>query len=243
MSTPAPPAPAGQTIGLDAAAKLLRMSPNDLQKLAGDGVIPRVSPGQFHPGAIIAAYIEHLRTEPDRRERSMGQAEIAAHLDISDRRLRDLLTEWNINHKQTTLTDIRLRYIRKLREEAAGRQAKADDALDLVEERALLAREQRIKIAMDNAATRGEFAPISLLTDVLATAAAAVSDRLDALPAAIYRAQPDLPGAVRSAIENTVHKARSEWRRVTSKILLDELDDNQDDPDTDDTTAAILADD
>lgn len=220
-------ATAPNTITADAAAQILRLSPGDLTKLVNEGVIPRVAPGQFHPGAIIAAYIEHLRAEPERRERTQSQAEIAAHLDISDRRLRELLAEWGISHKQATLSDIRLRYIRKLREEAAGRQSKAEN-IDLVEERALLAREQRIRLERANALDRGETAPIGVLTDILATASAAVSDRLDALPAAIMRAQPDLPPAVRSAIETTVHKARIEWRRKTVQLVVAELED----PDT-----------
>lgn len=245
-------APAPLTINADAAAQLLRLTPGDLTRLVNDGTIPRVGPGQYHPGSIIGAYIDHLRSEPERRERTMTQADIAAHLDISDRRLRELLTEWGISHKTTTVSELRQRYIRKLREEAAGRQAKTEDALDLVEERAMLAREQRISIEMKNATARGEFAPISLLTDVLATAAAAVSDRLDALPAAVFRAQPDLPPAVRSAIETTVHKARAEWRRITERLVLQDLsvdDETQDasasstEATTEATTDAILADD
>lgn len=235
-------ATAPNTLTHDTAAQMLRLSPGELTKLVNDGTIPRVAPGAYHPGAIIGAYIEHLRAEPERRERSLGQAEIAQHLDISDRRLRELLAEWSMNHKQATLTDIRLRYIRKLREEAAGRQAKGEEALDLVNERALLAREQRIRLEMSNAVARGEAASIDLLADVLASASAAVSDRLDALPAAIYRAHPDLPPAVRGAIDTTVHKARTEWRRITAKIVLDELDAGADD-DTAAETDRILADD
>lgn len=219
MATAQPPG----TLTHDAAAQVLRLTPGELTRLVNEAVIPRVAPGQYHPGAIIAAYIEHLRREPERRERGLSQADIAAHLDISDRRLRELLTEWGLDHKASTLTELRLRYIRKLREEAAGRQSKTDQGLDLVEERAMLAREQRIGLEMRNATTRGEYAPITVLTDVLATASAAVSDRLDALPAAVYRAQPDLPPAVRSAIDTTVHKARAEWVRITSALVVAEL--------------------
>lgn len=49
------------------------------------------------------------------------QADIAKHLDLSERRVRDLLKELNIDHKKSTLTNIRIAYIRSLRNQAAGR--------------------------------------------------------------------------------------------------------------------------
>lgn len=215
-------------ISHDQAATLLRMSPGELTRLVQAGVVPRVAPGAYHPGAIIAAYIEHLRAEPERRDKAPTQAEIAAHLDISDRRLRELLVEWSLDHKAEPLASLRLRYIRKLREEAAGRASSGD--LDLVQERAALAREQRIAVAMKNATARGEFAPIDALADVLATASAAVSDRLDGLPSAIVRVCPDLPASVRTVIDTAIYKARGEWARLTAELIVPDQDD--DDPDT-----------
>lgn len=46
---------------------------------------------------------------------------IAVHLDMSERNLRDVLKKINLNHRTASLTDIRIGYIRLMREQAAGR--------------------------------------------------------------------------------------------------------------------------
>ena len=51
----------------------------------------------------------------------MNQVEIAEHLDISERQLRDVLSRLKLDHKVNSLEEIRLAYIRDLREKAAGR--------------------------------------------------------------------------------------------------------------------------
>lgn len=76
-------------------------------------------------------------------------------------------------------------YCRNLREVAAGRLAAGD--IDLATERALLAREQREKIAMQNAVTRGELAPRALLTQVLAAVAPRVCGLLESIVPALRR--------------------------------------------------------
>lgn len=78
-----------------------------------------------------------------------------------------------------------LEYCRNLREVAAGRLAAGD--IDLATERALLAREQREKIAMQNAVTRGELAPRALLTQVLAATAPKVCGLLESIVPALRR--------------------------------------------------------
>lgn len=49
------------------------------------------------------------------------QKEIAAHLDMSERNCRDMLKGLGIDWTQATLDDVRVAYIRDLREKAAGR--------------------------------------------------------------------------------------------------------------------------
>jgi hypothetical protein len=72
-----------------------------------------------------------------------SQEEIAEHLDISTRKLRDLLTRYNLNHKTSTLDEIRVRYIRDLREKAAGRRdQEAQGTLDQARFRDLMASAQ-----------------------------------------------------------------------------------------------------
>lgn len=72
-----------------------------------------------------------------------SQDEIAEHLDISTRKLRDLLTRYNLDHKTASLGDIRVRYIRDLREKAAGRRDQdAQGTLDQARIRDLMASAQ-----------------------------------------------------------------------------------------------------
>jgi hypothetical protein len=208
------PAPAG-TIGHDQAAQILRLSPAELTKLAGSGVVPRISSGVYHPGTIIGAYIEHLRllvaklTEQLKRAQPETQDEIAYYLDISDRRLRELLAEWGISHKTTPIDDLRVRYIRKLREEAAGRQSATPGDLDPVQEGAALKKVQRERIELQNNLTRQEQAPIELLGEALAKAIQVMVSELDRVDALIAQTAPDLPEATRLAVLNCIATARN----------------------------------
>lgn len=209
-------------LNLDTSARLLDLTPNELTKLTNSGVIPRVDKDAYSLGPLVHSYIRYLRNEQQRKDKNPTQAEIASHLDISDRRLRELLTEWGLDHKQVSLSEIRTRYIRKLREEAAGRAAQGD--IDLPTERALLARAQREGQEIKNAVARGDYAPVELLTDVLSNAAQAVVDRLEQIPAGIIRVCPDLPQPVRDLVMTEIAIARNEMARKTASLGADSLD-------------------
>ena len=99
----------------------------------------------------------------------------------------------------------------------------AGGTLDLGQERARLAREQRIGIEIKNAVLRGEYAPISLLAEVLASASQAVAERFDHLPGQIKRVAPTLPPAVMDRVMTTIAEARNEWVRQTSSLAIDGL--------------------
>lgn len=206
----------------DTAARLLDLTPGELMTLVNRGVIPRVDKNAYNLAPLVHSYVRHLRDEQGRVEQQPTQTEIAAHLDISDRRLRELLTEFGLDHKRVPMADIRIRYIRKLREEAAGRAAGGD--LDLAGERALLARAQREGQEIKNEVSRGTYAPIELLSDVLANASQAVVDRLDQIPAALIRVCPDLPQVVRDAVMAEVASARNEMVRKTASLVADSLE-------------------
>lgn len=206
----------------DTAARLLDLTPSELTRLVSLGVIPRVDKNAYALGPIVHTYVGFLRDEQARGDLRPTQAEIAAHLDISDRRLRELLTEFGLDHKQVPLSEIRVRYLRKLREEAAGRAAGGD--LDLAGERALLARAQREGQEIKNNVSRGTYAPIELLSDVLANASQAVVDRLDQIPAALHRVCPDLPQAARDVVMAELASARNEMVRKTASLVADGLE-------------------
>lgn len=107
-------------------------------------------------------------------------------------------------------------YCARLREQAAGRGS--DGELDLVQERAWLAREQRISQALKNAVTRKEFAPIGVLSEVLATASQSVAAKLDALPGLLAKVAPDLSEEGRDAVALAIAKARNEWVADTAVL-------------------------
>lgn len=113
-------------------------------------------------------------------------------------------------------------YCERLREQAAGRQGDAD-GLDLVQERAALAREQRIGYAIKNEIARKTYAPITLLAETLALASQAVVDRFDQLPGRLRKACPDLPEAARDQVMSTIAEARNEWVSRTSSLVAEDF--------------------
>ena len=58
------------------------------------------------------------------------QREIAAHLDMSERNCRDMLKNLELDWSEATMDDIRIAYIRDLREKAAGRGGGQAEALN-----------------------------------------------------------------------------------------------------------------
>lgn len=113
-----------------------------------------------------------------------------------------------------------LAYAGHLREVAAGRLAAGD--LDLAAERARLAKEQADKIAMQNAVTRNELAPVYLIEDVLAKAGAKASRILDTIPGVIRRREPSLSSETIKAIEADVAKVRNLCAAITLESLQEE---------------------
>lgn len=112
--------------------------------------------------------------------------------------------------------EVLLAYCARLREQAAGRGS--DGELDLVQERAWLAREQRISQALKNAVTRKEFAPIGALSEVLAAASSAVAAKLDALPGMLKKIAPEISDQTRETIATEIARARNDWVVETSSL-------------------------
>lgn len=123
-----------------------------------------------------------------------------------------------------------LAYCERLREVAAGRGYADAGGLDLAQERAALAREQRLGHEIKNAVARKTYAPIALLAETLATASQAVVERFEQLPAALKRSCPDLPEQARDQVMSAIAAARNEWfartvQLVTEQISVDEFAD------------------
>lgn len=137
--------------------------------------------------------------------------------------LEKLAIDW----QQSTLDEIRITYIRALREQAAGRAA--EGGLDLATERARLAREQADKIAMQNAVTRGELAPVSLIEVVLTKSAAKIAGVFDAIPGKVRRRVPKLATDELELISSEVAKARNIVAAMSLADLNDETVSDDDD--------------
>lgn len=114
-------------------------------------------------------------------------------------------------------------YIEALRS-AASRYTSVE-ATALVEERTALARSQREAQELKNAVARGEYAPIGLLGDVLATASSALASRMDGFDGMLRRVAPDLPERARDALLRAVADARNEWVRATGHLVVKRLDE------------------
>jgi len=210
------------TLNHDTAARLLGIAPGELESLVKAGAVRRVDKNAYALVALVQDYVGHIQAESTRRDRAPKQADIAEHLDLSDRSVREFLAAAGMDHREASLAEIRVAYIRHLREIAAGRAAVGD--IDLATERALLARAQREGQEIKNAVSLGTYAPIELLSDVLANAAQAVVDRLEQIPADLRRVCPDLPQAARDAVMAEIASARNEMVRKTATLVADALE-------------------
>lgn len=157
-------------------------------------------------------------------EAKATQAVIGKLVGVSQQAISALVNDGKIP-ATGTVGAVLVAYCERLREQAAGRMGEEGGGLDLVQERAALARSQRIAQDLKNDIARGEYAPIGLLTDVLATAGAAVVDRFEQLDGALRKACPDLPDEARTTIMTVIASARNEWIRSTAQLVDRSLDD------------------
>lgn len=153
----------------------------------------------------------------------MTQQDIADHLFISQQAVSELMSKLGIDWKTSNLEVIRKAYIQNLREAASGRGGEGAVG-ELAAERARLAREQADKIAMQNAVTRGELAPVALIEEVLTKAASKVAGVLDAIPGMIRRRVPQLTADDIDLIAGEVAKARN----TVAAMSLADLDERAD---------------
>ena len=162
------------------------------------------------------------------------QAAFGELVGIAQPSVSTLMTEGKLP-SAGTLRELLLAYCQRLRDQAAGRMGE-NTTLDLVQERAALAREQREGQAIKNAVARREYAPIGLLSDVLALASSAVVDRFDQLEGAMRKACPDLPDEAKTTVQQVIASARNEWIRSTATLVTDTVDAMTDDEDQEDET-------
>lgn len=153
--------------------------------------------------------------------RPVLQAQFGEMVGVSQQAVSNYVTSGLLKPGDTAHAWL-LAYCDRLRMEAAGRASPVSD--DLNRERTALARSQREAQDLKNAVARGEYAPIALLEDVLATASSAVADRIEGLEGLLRRVAPDLPDPTRDALLQAIADARNEWVRATARLVVERLD-------------------
>ena len=155
---------------------------------------------------------------------AFSQTLLAAMVGITQPAVSAMVADGRLQVEGLSLGDVLQAYCQRLRLQAAGRLGDDVGGLDLVQERAALAREQREGQAIKNAVARKEYAPVGLLADVLGMAASAVVDRFDQLEGAMRKACPDLPDEAKTTVQQVIAAARNEWIRATSTLVADTVD-------------------
>jgi phage terminase Nu1 subunit (DNA packaging protein) len=151
----------------------------------------------------------------------MTQTAFGELVGISQQAVSDLLRRDVLAAGDPAATWLQ-RYCAHLREQAAGRAAAGE--LDLATERAALAREQRDRIAMQNAVTRRELAPVSTLEMALATVGRKVAAVLEAIPVGIKRRSKHLTAEDIEIITGEINRARN----IAAAAQLEDDDDELD---------------
>jgi len=156
-----------------------------------------------------------------------GQAEFGELVGVSQQAVSLLMVRGILKAGDPQRTWL-LAYCAHLRETAAGR----DPDGQLSTERARLARENADKVAMQNALSRKELAPVAYLEIVLGDVARQISQHLDAMVPQIRRRLPDLPPSVLAQITAEVTVCRELCACVTlaDAERLELQDDESDDP-------------
>lgn len=134
------------------------------------------------------------------------ETEVAAHLDLSDRTVRELKSKGVFTSSGRggyDLDDCRVAYIRSLRERAAGRAGETGE-LDLAHERARLAKEQADRVAMDNARDRKEMASLPDMTLAVMTLFEVVKGNLSRIGPIVAKSDTKLRSRIERAIEDAL---------------------------------------
>lgn len=144
----------------------------------------------------------------------MTQADFGLLIGVTQQAVSDLHQRGILSRDGSGL-DWLQNYCAHMREIAAGR------SLDLAQERARLAREQADKVAMQNAITRREHAPVEVLELVIGSVGRQVSERLEALIPMLKKRCPHLTVEDLEIIQGEIAKARN--LAAGMQIDLDEL--------------------
>ncbi|KWV43423.1 hypothetical protein AS156_25240 [Bradyrhizobium macuxiense] len=165
-------------ISEELAARLLCVETTELTKLRRMKIVTPVttSPVKYRLSDVVREYVKHLRGE------KASAAECAQHLDLNRRNFHDLIDRGVVGRQPErgyVLADVRLSYIRHLRETAAGR-SEAADPIASARARLLTAKAEQAEGEAKRA--NSGYAPISTLKVALARSMTALRELLLSTP-------------------------------------------------------------
>ena len=148
----------------------------------------------------------------------MTQTQFAELVGVSQQAISSLVGRGILNSGDIGSVWLK-HYCENLREQAAGRASTGD--LDLVQERARLAKEQADRVEMQNQISRKEVAPVNLLEVVLAKVARQIVGNLEAIPVQLKRNSTTISQEDLKYITSEIVKARN--IAAAMELNLDEI--------------------
>lgn len=173
------------------------------------------------------------------------QVEVAQHLDLSDRQVRNLIADGVLPASKGVggldIDACRIAYIGYLRGIASGqvRQQEARDSADnesgdtakrLEQERLRLTAAQAEGQELKNDITKRKSVPTELATFVLSRLSAEIGSILDTLPLTLKRRHPDLEVRHIESVQRELAKARNRAATLDERLpgLINEFNDATD---------------
>lgn len=187
-------------------AALIGIDMAEFDELVRSKVFHRLPSGKFRATECVRAYIRHLREHYERKHSRPTQAEVGEHLGIHQTKVGPWLSSLGLSNKTANLDEIRLAYISRLREQASG--IYTGTGLNLAEERAGLAREQKLITRIKKQQALGEFAPVENITLLLSRIAAQMASIFDGIPGLLRMKCSHLTGDDVLMIRSELSRAR-----------------------------------
>lgn len=158
-------------------------------------------------------------------------AEVAAHLDLSDRSIRELKRKGvlaEVPRGQNDMDECRVAYIRHLRDQAAGRSGEmGPKKLDLMAEKARDAKESADARAMKNAVQRGELVPVGALSAAVIGMVEMAKARMLRVPAVVAKGNV----ALQDRIDRAIRDGLEDLSATRVETVAGEEDNGGDEPD------------
>lgn len=159
-------------------SRVLDVSPDEMRELSNAGVLLKTGSNKYNLFGSVRGDIEHLR---EHNKKAPTQTEIAKHLDMSERNAREVLKTLGIDWTATTLSAIRIAYIRDIREKAAGRSG--DEQMSLTRARTKNATADTELKHIQIREKSGELVPVAGIEPQITAMITAARQELLSLPA------------------------------------------------------------